>query len=93
MWENVVLYLKAEEPNGVDDVVLSGGTDGRQHQGHVVHPEAEEEQEAQQMAPDIHGFIGQNEKAAQKNYTFSLKKPPIMLIHIQTWTWRISIPY
>lgn len=68
MWEILGLYLKAEEPNGVDDVVLSGGTNGRQHCGHVVHPEAKEEQEAQQMAPDIHCLIGQNEEAAQRIY-------------------------
>lgn len=61
-----VLYLEAEEPDGVDDVVLSGGAEGRQHRGHVVHAETEEEQEAQQMAPDIHRLIGQNEEAAEK---------------------------
>lgn len=61
-----LLYLEAEDSDGVDDVVLSGGADVRQHRGHVVHPYAEEEQEAQQMAPDIHRLIGQNEEAAKR---------------------------
>lgn len=66
--EKLILYLEAEEPNGVDDVVLSGGPDSRQNRGHVVHPDTEEEEEAQQMAPDIHRLIGQNEEAAQRIY-------------------------
>lgn len=40
------LYLEAEEPDGVDDVVLSRGAHGWQHHGHVVHPDTEEEKEA-----------------------------------------------
>lgn len=40
------LYLEAEKPDGVDDVVLSRGAHGRQHHGHVVHPDTEEEKEA-----------------------------------------------
>lgn len=44
--ENVFLYLEAEEPDGVDHVVLSRGAHGRQHRGHVVNPDTEEEQEA-----------------------------------------------
>lgn len=60
-------YLEAEESDGVDDVILSGGADSRQHRRHVVHPETEEEQEAQQMAPDIHRLVGQDKKAAQKS--------------------------
>lgn len=66
MNEHSALYLEAEEPDGVDDVILSGGTEGRQHRRHVVHPETEEEQEAQQMAPDVPRLIGQNEEAAKR---------------------------
>lgn len=65
-WKNLVLYLEAEQSDGVDDVVLSGGADGWKNRGHVVHPETEEEKEAQQMAPDIHCLIGQNEEAAER---------------------------
>ena len=60
-----VLYLEAEESDGVDDVVLFGGADARKHRRHVVHPDEEEEQEAQQMAPDIHRLVGQDEEAAR----------------------------
>lgn len=59
-------HLEAEESDGVDDVILSGGADSRQHRRHVVHPETEEEQEAQQMAPDTHRLVGQDEEAAQR---------------------------
>lgn len=56
-------HLKAEEPYGVDDVVLSGGPSCRQHCGHVVQPQGKEEDEAQQVTPDVHRFIGQDEQA------------------------------
>lgn len=62
------LYLKAEESNGVDDIILSGGANSRQHRGHVVHPKTEEEEEAQEMAPDVHRLIGQDEEAAKVIY-------------------------
>lgn len=62
------MYLEAEESDGVDDVVLSRGADGWKNRGHVVHPDTEEEEEAQQMAPDIHRLVGQNEETAQGKY-------------------------
>lgn len=57
-WTDSASHLEAEQPDGVDDVILLGGMDGGQHRRHVVHADAEEEQEAQQMAPDIHRLIG-----------------------------------
>lgn len=59
-------YLEAEEADGVDDVVFPGGADGREDRHHVVQADAEEEEKAQQVAPDIHRLIGQDEEAANK---------------------------
>lgn len=65
---NSALYLEAEQSDGVDDIILSGGAEGRQHWRHVVHPKTEEEHEAQQMTPDVHRLVGQNEEAAKVIY-------------------------
>lgn len=62
-------YLEAEERNRVDDVVFPGGADGGQNGGHVVNTHTKEEQEAQQMTPDIHRLVGQDEEAAHEMET------------------------
>lgn len=67
-----VQYLEAEECNRVDDIVFPGGADGGQNGGHVVNTDTKEEQEAQQMTPDIHRLIGQDEEAAHKMKTFHI---------------------
>lgn len=65
-----VQHLEAEERNREDDIVFPGGADGGQNRGHVVNTDTEEEEEAQQMTPDIHRLIGQDEEAAHKMKTF-----------------------
>lgn len=57
------IYLEAEEPDSVDDVVLPVGSGGRQDRQEVVDPQREEKQEAQKVAPDVHRLIGQDENA------------------------------
>lgn len=69
MWK--VLYLKAEKRDGVDDVVFPGGADGRQNGRHVVNTDTEEEEEAQQMTPDVHRLVGQYEEAAHETKRFN----------------------
>lgn len=64
-----VEHLEAEERNGVDDIVFPGGADGGQNGGHVVNTHTEEEQEAQQMTPDVHRLVGQDEEAAREMET------------------------
>lgn len=70
-----VQYLEAEERNRVDDIVFPGGADGRQNGGHVVNADAKEEQEAQQMTPDTHRLIGQDEETAHTMKTVHLISP------------------
>lgn len=69
MWN--VLYLEAEKCDGVDDIVFPGGADGGQNGRHVVNTDTEEEEEAQQMTPDVHRLVGQYEEAARETKTFS----------------------
>lgn len=68
MWK--VLYLEAEKRDGVDDIVFPGGADGGQNRRHVVNTDTEEEEEAQQMTPDVHRLVGQYEEAAHQTKTF-----------------------
>lgn len=64
MWK--VLYLEAEKRDGVDDIIFPGGADGGQNRCHVVNTDTEEEEEAQQMTPDVHRLVGQYEEAAHE---------------------------
>lgn len=59
-------HLEAEEADGADDEVLTGGAGGRQHGGQVVDAERKEEQEAEQMAPDVDGLVGEDEEAERE---------------------------
>lgn len=56
-------HLEAEEADGADDEVLAGGSGRRQHGRQVVDAEREEEQEAEQVAPDVDGLVGEDEEA------------------------------
>lgn len=58
--------LEAEEANGIDDVVFSVGPGGRQDRGEVLDPQREEEQEAQEVAPDVHRLIGQDKNTTER---------------------------
>lgn len=57
-----MVNLEAEDADAVDDKVFPGCSEGGQHGGHVVRPQQEEEQEAQQVAPHVHRLIGQDEE-------------------------------
>lgn len=59
-------YLETEESDSVDDIVLPVGSRGWQDRQEVIDPKGEEEQEPKEVAPDVHGLIGQNENAAEK---------------------------
>lgn len=59
-------YLEAEESNSVDDVVLPAGSRRWQNRQEVIDPKREEEQETNEVAPDVHRLIGQDENAAEK---------------------------
>ena len=59
-------HLEAKDADAVDDEVFPGRSDSRQHGSHVVGPQQEEEQEAQQVAPHVHRLIGQDEEAGRK---------------------------
>ena len=60
-----MVHLEAEDADAVDDEVFPGCSDGRELGGHVVSPQQEEEQEAQQVAPHVHRLIGQDEEAGR----------------------------
>lgn len=60
-------YLEAEEAHRADYEVLSGGAGGRQHSRQVVDAQREEEDEAQQVAPDVDGLVGEDEEAARRH--------------------------
>lgn len=60
-------YLEAEEADGADDEVLSGGAGGRQDGRQVVDAQREEEDEAEQVAPDVDGLVGEDEEAARRH--------------------------
>lgn len=62
-------HLEAEQSYSVDDVVLSVSSRGWQYWGEVVDPQREEEQETQEVAPDIHRLIGQNKNTATEKKT------------------------
>lgn len=61
-------HLEAEEADSVDDVVLPVRSRGRQHCGQIVHPQREEEQKPQQVAPDVHRLIGQHENTLEAEF-------------------------
>lgn len=56
-------HLEAEEADGADDEVLAGGAGRRQHGRQVVDAQREEEQEPEQVAPDVDGLVGEDEEA------------------------------
>lgn len=58
-------HLEAEEPNGIDDIVLAVGSGGRKDRGQIIEAQREEKQEAQQVAPDVHSLIGQHENTLE----------------------------
>lgn len=60
-------YLEAEEADGADDKVLPGGAGGRQDGRQVVDAQGEEEDEAEQVAPDVDGLVGEDEEAARRD--------------------------
>lgn len=51
----------------MDDVVLPGGVGDGQYSGHVMQCQHQKHQEAQQVAPDVHRLIGQDEKAEDED--------------------------
>lgn len=55
-------HLVAEEAYRVDDVILSGGSDHRQHSYHIIHSQGEEQEKPKQVTPDVHSLIGKDEK-------------------------------
>lgn len=60
-------YLEAEEADGADDEVLPGGAGGRQDGRQVVDAQGEEEDEAEQVAPDVDGLVGEDEEAVRRH--------------------------
>lgn len=64
---SAVPHLEAEEADGADDEVLAGGAGGGQHDGQVADTQREEEQEAQQVAPDVDALVGEDEEAAGRH--------------------------
>ena len=66
-------HLKAEEAYGVDDIVLPVGPRSRKHSWQVVDRQREKEHETQQVAPDIHSLIGQDENTrVERNNKYTL---------------------
>lgn len=59
-------HLVAEEAYGVDDVILPGGSDHRQHSYHVINSQWEEQEKPQQVTPDVHSLIGKDEKTKKE---------------------------
>lgn len=57
-WCCEMTHLEAEETNGADYKVFSGRTCRRQHGCHVIYSQGEEEEEPQQMTPDVYRLIG-----------------------------------
>ena len=74
-------YLEAEQSYGVDNIVLSVGPRGRQYCGDVVDCQRAEEQETQQVAPDIHSLIGQHKNTAKEK---KQGQSALMLTHYNT---------
>lgn len=59
-------YLEAEEADGADDEILPGSAGGRQDSRQVVDAQCEEEEEAEQVAPDVDGLVGEDEEAVRR---------------------------
>lgn len=62
----LITHLKAEEAYRVDDIILSGGSDHRQHSYHVVQSQREEQEEPKQVTPDVYGLIRKDEKTEKR---------------------------